>query len=95
MELKRTGFAGRFVGQGMRSIAGTTFNEHGFEPELIEVCLDSCGDEVRSAYNRADYVERRRPMMEWRSKHIRLAATGSLSVAAINESNERKAVLIR
>lgn len=29
-------------------------------------------------------------MMEWRSKHIQLADTGSFSVAAINEGNEKK-----
>lgn len=62
---KRMGFAGRLVSHGMRSIASTTLNEQGFEPELIEVALAHAKkDEVRSAYNRADYVERRRPMME-------------------------------
>lgn len=91
MALKRMGFAGRLVSHGMHSIASTTLNEHGFEPELIEVALAHVDkDEVRSAYNRADYVERRRPMMEWWSKHIQQAATGSLSVAAIAEGNERK-----
>lgn len=96
MALKRMGFAGRLVSHGMRSIASTTLNEHGFEPELIEVALAHVDkDEVRSAYNRADYVERRRPMMEWWSKHIQQAATGSLSVAAITEGNEKKVVSIR
>lgn len=96
MALKRMGFAGRLVSHGMRSIASTTLNEHGFEPELIEVALAHVDkDEVRSAYNRADYVERRRPMMEWWSKHIQQAATGSLSVAAINQSETCKVVSIR
>jgi len=71
-------------------------NEQGFDSELIEVALAHVDkDEVRSAYNRADYVERRRPMMKWWSEHIQRAATGSLSVAAITESNENKVVSIR
>lgn len=78
------------------SIASTTLNEQGFEPELIEVALAHVDkDEVRSAYNRAVYVERRRPMMEWWSKHIQQAATGSLSVAAITENQSKKVVSLR
>tara|TARA_R110000868_G_scaffold410986_1_gene701213 strand:+ start:188 stop:1444 length:1257 start_codon:yes stop_codon:yes gene_type:complete len=96
MALKRMGFAGRLVSHGMRSIASTTLNEQGFDSELIEVALAHVDkDEVRSAYNRADYVERRRPMMKWWSEHIQRAATGSLSVAAITESNGNKVVSIR
>ena len=88
MALKRMGFEGRLVSHGMRSIASTTLNEHGFDPELIEVALAHVDkNEVRSAYNRADYVERRRPMMAWWSEHIQNAATGSLSVAADTPRN--------
>ncbi len=93
MALKRMGFANRLVSHGMRSIASTILNENGFEPELIEVALAHVDkDEVRSAYNRAEYVERRRPMMEWWSNHIQGAATGSLSVAAICEGNSKEVV---
>lgn len=96
MALKRMGFEGRLVSHGMRSIASTTLNEHGWEPELIEVALAHVDkDEVRNAYNRADYIERRRPMMVWWSEHIQKAATGNLSAAAINELNGSKIVAIR
>ncbi|SDR68212.1 Integrase [Halopseudomonas litoralis] len=96
MALKRMGFGGRLVSHGMRSLASTTLNEQGFDPELIEVALAHVDkDEVRSAYNRADYIERRRPMMEWWSRHIQQAATGSLSVAAFSEAQGRKVVSIR
>lgn len=71
MALKRMGFEGRLVSHGMRSMASTILNEHGWESELIEVALAHVDkDEVRSAYNRADYIERRRPMMQWWSEHI-------------------------
>lgn len=96
MALKRMGFEGRLVSHGMRSMASTILNERGWDPELIEVALAHVDkDEVRSAYNRADYIERRRPMMAWWSEHIQEAATGSLSVAAIKESRDRKVVSIR
>ena len=85
MALKRMGFEGRLVSHGMRSMASTILNEHGWDPELIEVALAHVDkDEVRSAYNRADYIERRRPMMAWWSEHIEQAATGSLSVSAFH-----------
>lgn len=96
MALKRMGFDGRLVSHGLRSMASTILNEHGWEPELIEVALAHVDkDEVRSAYNRADYIERRRPMMAWWSNHIQEAATGNLSVSAINENRDRKVVSIR
>lgn len=96
MALKRMGFEGRLVSHGMRSMASTILNEHGWDPELIEVALAHVDkDEVRSAYNRADYIERRRPMMGWWSEHLQEAATGSLSVAAIKENRDRKVVSIR
>lgn len=96
MALKRMGFEGRLVSHGMRSMASTILNEHGWDPEMIEVALAHVDkDEVRSAYNRADYIERRRPMMAWWSEHIQRAATGNLSVAALAESRAQKVVPIR
>ncbi|TFB36414.1 integrase domain-containing protein [Pseudomonas sp. F01002] len=96
MALKRMGFEGRLVSHGMRSMASTILNEHGWDPELIEVALAHVDkDEVRSAYNRAGYIERRRPMMAWWSEHIQEAATGNLSVSAIKENRDRKVVSIR
>ncbi|MFI8384867.1 integrase domain-containing protein [Pseudomonas sp. NPDC079086] len=96
MALKRMGFEGRLVSHGMRSMASTILNEHGWDPELIEVALAHVDkDEVRSAYNRADYIDRRRPMMAWWSEHIQEAATGNMSVSAMTESRDRKVVSIR
>ena len=96
MALKRMGFEGRLVSHGMRSMASTILNEHGWESELIEVALAHVDkDEVRSAYNRAEYIDRRRPMMAWWSEHIQEAATGNFSVSALTESRDRKVVSIR
>lgn len=86
MALKRMGFAGRLVSHGLRSLASTTLNEQGFEADLIEAALAHVDDnQVRSAYNRTDYLERRRPMMCWWSGHIEEAAKGSLSVTGTKQ----------
>ena len=96
MALKRMGFEGRLVSHGLRAMASTILNEHGWDPELIEVALAHVDkDEVRSAYNRADYIERRRPMMAWWSATIQHAATGSLLASAINENRDGNVVPIR
>jgi integrase len=96
MALKRMGFQDRLVSHGLRSMASTILNEHGWDPELIEVALAHVDkDEVRSAYNRADYIERRRPMMTWWSDYIQKAATGNLSVTAIHENKNGNVIPFR
>ena len=81
MALKRMGFAGRLVSHGLRSLASTALNEQGFDRDLIEAALAHVDDnQVRSAYNRTDYLERRRPMMSWWSNHIEESSRGKLSV---------------
>ena len=74
MALKRMGFAGRLVAHGMRALASTTLNEQGFDSDLIEAALaHQEQNEVRRAYNRAEYIERRKVLMCWWSEHIKAA----------------------
>ncbi|GAB1621414.1 integrase domain-containing protein [Agarivorans albus] len=83
MALKRMGFAGRLVSHGLRSLASTALNEQGFDKDLVEAALAHMDDnQVRSAYNRTDYLERRRPMMCWWSGHIEEASQGKLSITS-------------
>ncbi|BCA93896.1 integrase [Legionella antarctica] len=80
--LKRMGYGGQLVSHGFRSLASTTLNEQGFDPDVIEAALAHTGkNEVRNAYNRANYLARRKPVMEWWSNHIDQAATGSMSIS--------------
>ncbi|HIA07630.1 MAG TPA: DUF4102 domain-containing protein [Chromatiaceae bacterium] len=80
--LKRMGFDKQLVAHGMRSLASTTLNEEGFDADAIEAALaHTGGNEVRNAYNRANYLERRRPLMIWWSERIEKAATGNMSLA--------------
>lgn len=88
--LKRLGFQGRTTAHGLRSLASTTLNAQGFEPDLIEAALShKDGDQVRSAYNRTDYLNRRREMMAWWSNHIEQASYGKLSIIQ-NFNNKTK-----
>ena len=82
MALKRMGLGGRTVAHGFRALASTTLNEQGFDPDIIEAALAHVdGNEVRRAYNRADYLKRREVMMAWWSEHIEEAAMRNMSLA--------------
>jgi len=81
--LKRMGFDKKLVAHGMRSIASTALNEQGFDGDVIEAALAHVGkNEVRNAYNRTDYLERRKPIMIWWSDYIEKAATGNMGLAS-------------
>ncbi|HGS5630784.1 TPA: integrase domain-containing protein [Vibrio parahaemolyticus] len=85
MALKRMGFDGRLVSHGLRALASTTLNEQGFDPDIIEASLAHIDkNEVRRAYNRAEYLERRRTLLCWWSEHIVEAANGNFSMAGQN-----------
>ena len=82
MALKRAGYKGRLVAHGLRALASTTLNEQGFDADVIEAALAHTDkNSIRAAYNRADYLKRRRVMMQWWSDHIEQAAIGSLSLS--------------
>ena len=75
------GFDKQLVAHGLRSIASTTLNEEGFDPDIIEAALAHTGkNEVRNAYNRTDYLNRRKPVMAWWSDYIDKASTGNTSL---------------
>ena len=65
--IERMGYKGRMTGHGFRTIASTYLNNLGtIRPDMIEVQL-AHGDknQVRAAYNRADYMEYRKAMMQF------------------------------
>ena len=62
--LYRMGYHGRATGHGFRSLASTTLNEQGWNPDVIERQLAHRErNKVRAAYNHAQYIEDRRKMM--------------------------------
>ncbi|MBQ9526265.1 MAG: tyrosine-type recombinase/integrase [Fretibacterium sp.] len=57
---------GKMTPHGFRGMASTLLNEHGFPPDVIERQLAHVeGNAVRAAYNRAEYLDQRRQMMQW------------------------------
>jgi integrase len=65
--IERLGYKGRMTGHGFRSIASTYLNNLGtIRPDMIEAQLaHGDKDQVRAAYNRADYMEYRKAMMQF------------------------------
>jgi integrase len=63
--LYRLGYKGKMTGHGFRAVASTILNESGFRGDVIERQLAHCErDEIRGAYNRAEYLPERRTMMQ-------------------------------
>ena len=76
--LYRLGYRGRMTAHGFRALASTVLNEVSpFERDVIERQLaHSETDEVRAAYNRAQYLAERRLLMQWWSDWLDLQAVG-------------------
>ena len=64
------------TGHGFRAVASTMLNEKGFRADVIERQLaHSEQDEVRGAYNRAEYLpERKKMMQKWADSLDKLRA---------------------
>lgn len=67
--LERMGFNGKdsigFSAHGFRATASTILNEMGYRPDVIERQLAHTErNKVRASYNRAEYLDERRKMMQ-------------------------------
>ncbi|HCR56441.1 MAG TPA: integrase [Raoultella sp.] len=69
--LKRIGYGGKLVAHGLRSLASTILNEAEFNPDVIEAALaHSDRNEIRKAYNRAQYLTQRIELLNWWGKKV-------------------------
>jgi integrase len=69
--LYRLGYHKRATVHGFRALASTTLNETGFRPDVIERQLAHVErNKVRAAYNRSEYLDERRKMMDWWGTYI-------------------------
>jgi integrase len=69
--LYRLGYKGKMTGHGFRAVASTILNEQGYNRDVIERQLAHCErDEVRGAYNRAEYLPQRRTMVQEWANHL-------------------------
>ena len=64
--LYRMGFRDVATIHGIRTTASTILNESGFNPDAIERQLSHVEkNQVRKAYNRAEYLPERKELMQW------------------------------
>ena len=76
--LYRLGYKSRMTGHGFRAVASTMLNEAGFRADVVERQLAHCErNEVRSAYNRAEYLAERKAMMQWWGEHLADLTSGA------------------
>lgn len=76
--LYRLGYKSRMTGHGFRAIASTLLNEAGFRADVIERQLAHCErNDVRGAYNRAEYLQERRAMMQQYADMLDALASGA------------------
>ncbi len=76
--LYRMGYHSRATGHGFRSTASTILNENGFRADVIERQLaHGERNDVRAAYNHAQYLAERRTMMQWWADHLNELASKS------------------
>ena len=65
------GYRDRATVHGFRATASTILNEHGFKPDVIERQLAHAErNQIRAAYNHAEYMDERREMMQWWSDYL-------------------------
>lgn len=81
--LKKMGYKGKMVGHGFRGLASTTLNEMGYAPDVIERQLaHKDTNQVRAAYNHAQYLPQRRAMMQdWADFVEKMTLNGTVIVA--------------
>lgn len=68
----------RLVAHGLRSVARCWLADEGIPFEIAEACLSHVvGDRVYRAYQRSDFLEARKPVMERWSSHVLLCAASA------------------
>jgi len=76
--LYRLGYKGKMTGHGFRAVASTILNEAAFQPDVIERQLAHCErNQVRGAYNRAEYLPERKRMMRYWADYLDKIAAGA------------------
>lgn len=88
MALKRAGFHGLHTAHGCRSTFSTWANEHPkFSSDWVEVQLAHVPENrVRAAYNRTEYLDQRRVMMQAWADHLDACRPSNANVTPIREA---------
>lgn len=70
MALRRLGYEGRQSPHGFRHIASTALREKGFNRDHVESALAHVVGGVEGVYNKAAYLNDRKPMMQWWADYL-------------------------
>ncbi|CDN00382.1 TPA: tyrosine-type recombinase/integrase [Klebsiella quasipneumoniae] len=69
--IKRLGYGGRVTGHGFRHTFSTNLHEKGYDSAWIEIQLAHVDkNSIRGTYNHAQYIDKRREMLEFYSSYI-------------------------
>lgn len=68
--LRRLGYENRQTPHGFRHIASTLLNNRGFDERHIEIALAHVKGGVAGVYNKAQYLDDRRQMLQWYADHL-------------------------
>lgn len=80
--IRLAGYGGKHTGHGFRHLLSTELNERGYNSDWIEAQLAHAGgDKIRATYNKAQYLEQRRTMMQDWADSIDALAAGANVVA--------------
>jgi integrase len=69
-----------FTIHDMRRTASTLLHERGFVSDVIEKALNHTMGGVRGVYNRAEYADQRRDMLQWWGDYVDSLAVGSTNI---------------
>lgn len=75
--LTQVGYKRRLVGHGARHTASTLLREHGWNRDFVEAQLAHKEAGVAGVYNKAQYLEKRREMMQWYADYLDAAEAGT------------------
>ncbi|MGJ8524363.1 Prophage integrase IntS [Halomonadaceae bacterium LMG 33818] len=76
------GYKGKLVGHGARHTASTLLREHGWNRDWVEMQLSHKEAGVAGVYNQAEYLDKRRIMMQWYADYIDALKVGISSEIA-------------
>lgn len=69
--IKRIGYGGKVTGHGFRHSMSTILHENGFDSSWIEMQLAHVDkNSIRGTYNHAQYLDKRRVMMQWYADNV-------------------------
>lgn len=84
LAIHRIGYKGRQTGHGFRHLISTALNERSYNRDWIERQLAHGDDnEIRAVYNKAEYLDQRREMMQAWADELDSLARGESKVVAI------------